>query len=153
MQIADVVVLVCDSQAAWEATNALLNDVPPRKIVRVSSKADLGNDWRLPESVQVSSVSGVGLGDLVDRIHAALGDDPTEDTPAVSNLRHIDLLEKARSVLTAAGVAVEAAGASHSEEFVLADLQEARLLLETVTGRRGSDELLVHIFERFCVGK
>ena len=40
-----------------------------------------------------------------------------------------------------------------SEEFVLSDLQEARGLLEEVTGRRTPDDVLVHVFERFCVGK
>ena len=53
----------------------------------------------------------------------------------------------------AAAAAVREAGTAHSEEFVLADLQEARLLLESVTGQRSSGDMLVHIFERFCVGK
>jgi tRNA U34 5-carboxymethylaminomethyl modifying GTPase MnmE/TrmE len=39
------------------------------------------------------------------------------------------------------------------EEFVLADLQDARAALEEITGRRTSEELLAHIFTRFCVGK
>jgi len=39
------------------------------------------------------------------------------------------------------------------EEFVLADLQEATDCLEEITGRRTTDDLLRHIFERFCVGK
>ncbi len=153
MQVADAVLLVCDDETAWENTKAVLNDVPSGKIVLVSSKTDLANGWCLPGSVSLSAVTGVGLDELVTRIHAALGNEPMEDTPAVSNLRHIDLLERAKSVLVTAAIAVDDAGASHSEEFVLADLQEARLLLEAVTGRRSSDELLIHIFERFCVGK
>ena len=40
-----------------------------------------------------------------------------------------------------------------SEEFVLADLQLARRLLEEVTGRRTADDLLAYVFGRFCVGK
>ena len=44
-------------------------------------------------------------------------------------------------------------GGSLSEEFVLADLQDARAALEEITGRRAPDELLAHIFARFCVGK
>ena len=41
---------------------------------------------------------------------------------------------------------------SLSEEFVLADLQEARAALEEITGRARGD-VLAHIFERFCIGK
>jgi tRNA U34 5-carboxymethylaminomethyl modifying GTPase MnmE/TrmE len=40
-----------------------------------------------------------------------------------------------------------------SEEFVLADLQDARVALEEVSGRRAPEELLAHIFSRFCIGK
>jgi tRNA U34 5-carboxymethylaminomethyl modifying GTPase MnmE/TrmE len=32
-------------------------------------------------------------------------------------------------------------------------LQEARGAFEEITGRRTSDDLLAHIFERFCIGK
>lgn len=153
MDVVDAVVFVCDSHSAWENTKSVLVDVPPRKIVHVSSKADLNTGWCLPESVKVSAVTGAGLDELVNRIHAALGVESLEDTPGVSNLRHIDLLEKARSVLVGAAASVHERGTSHSEEFVLADLQEARVLLETVTGQRTTDDVLAHIFERFCVGK
>jgi tRNA U34 5-carboxymethylaminomethyl modifying GTPase MnmE/TrmE len=44
-------------------------------------------------------------------------------------------------------------GRGLSEEFVLADLQDARSALEEVTGRRTPEDVLAHIFERFCVGK
>jgi tRNA U34 5-carboxymethylaminomethyl modifying GTPase MnmE/TrmE len=39
------------------------------------------------------------------------------------------------------------------EEFVLADLQSAREALEEVTGKRTADDVLIHIFSRFCIGK
>jgi len=39
------------------------------------------------------------------------------------------------------------------EEFVLADLQEARAALEEISGRRTSEDVLSHIFARFCIGK
>jgi len=40
-----------------------------------------------------------------------------------------------------------------SEEFPLLDLQEAAHALQEITGQRTSDDLLRHIFERFCIGK
>jgi tRNA U34 5-carboxymethylaminomethyl modifying GTPase MnmE/TrmE len=39
------------------------------------------------------------------------------------------------------------------EEFVLADLADARSALEEISGRRATDDLLAHIFSRFCIGK
>ena len=49
--------------------------------------------------------------------------------------------------------AQEAAGGPVAEEFVLTDLQDARAALEEVTGTRTSEDLLRHIFSRFCIGK
>jgi len=40
-----------------------------------------------------------------------------------------------------------------SEEFVLADLQRAMAALEEITGRRTTEDVLQHVFERFCIGK
>jgi tRNA modification GTPase len=72
-------------------------------------------------------------------------------TAAVSNARHIGLLEQARTALVAAR---DAAGAGDTpEEFVLADLQAARARLDEIVGVRTSDDVLRHIFERFCIGK
>jgi tRNA U34 5-carboxymethylaminomethyl modifying GTPase MnmE/TrmE len=36
---------------------------------------------------------------------------------------------------------------------VLADLQDARAAFEEVTGRRTPEDVLEHIFTRFCIGK
>ena len=76
---------------------------------------------------------------------------PTRDVPAVTNLRHVDLLERAGAFERAAARA--AAAARRPEEFVLADLNEARALLEEITGARTADDLLGHIFASFCIGK
>jgi tRNA modification GTPase len=60
------------------------------------------------------------------------------------------LLERARESLTRAAAALES---RISEEFPLLDLQEATASLQEITGQRTSDDLLRHIFERFCIGK
>jgi tRNA modification GTPase len=82
-----------------------------------------------------------------------LGADPLRDVPAVTNVRHIDLLVKAGDAVGRARTALADRGGDMPEEFLLADLQEARAALEEVTGKRTSEDLLRHIFARFCVGK
>jgi tRNA modification GTPase len=67
-------------------------------------------------------------------------------------VRHIALVEQAQASLIRARDAASSERAL-PEEFVLADLQDARAALEEVTGKRSSDELLEHIFSRFCIGK
>ena len=68
----------------------------------------------------------------------------------MSNIRHLSLVEEALTSLERADAAI-AAGAT--EELVLIDLSAARHALEEITGRRSADDLLRHIFQRFCVGK
>jgi tRNA modification GTPase len=71
----------------------------------------------------------------------------------MTNVRHIALVQRAQDALERARAAASAEGGSMSEEFVLADLQDARAALEEISGRRAPDDLLAHIFSRFCIGK
>jgi tRNA modification GTPase len=101
--------------------------------------------------VEVSARTGEGI----DRLRQALGDvltggEALGDTPGVANRRHIGLLERVGEALMEAG---EAAAAEVAEEFVLADLLRAREALDELTGKRTPDDVLRHIFERFCIGK
>ena len=70
--------------------------------------------------------------------------------PAISNVRHLDLVDRAIASLDRAVAALDAGA---TEELVLADLGAARRALEELTGTRTADDLLRHIFEKFCVGK
>jgi tRNA modification GTPase len=82
-----------------------------------------------------------------------LGIGALPDRPAISNLRHIDLVRQADDALNRARSAAGADGRQMPEEFLLVDLQEAQAALEEVSGKRAADDLLEHIFSRFCVGK
>jgi len=102
-------------------------------------------------AVAVSALTGDGLATLRARIVAALaGGEDTRDTPAISNVRHLALVDEARGAVGRAG---EALARGATEEVVLADLAVAREALEQVTGRRAPEDLLRHVFARFCVGK
>jgi tRNA modification GTPase len=120
----------------------------------VSSKCDLDAAWVDPDAVQVSATTGAGLDELRRRILAALDMTAPTERPAITNIRHIALVERAHAALLRARHAARRdGGESLSEEFVLADLQEARAAFEEVTGRRAPDALVEHIFARFCIGK
>lgn len=103
------------------------------------------------EAVAISATTGAGIDGLIAAIGRALGaSDATRDHPQVTNVRHTVLLERAREALTRASSALES---KVSEEFPLLDLQEASAALQEITGKRTSEDLLRHIFERFCIGK
>ena len=103
------------------------------------------------EAVAISATTGAGIDRLIAAIGKALGTgEALRDRPQVTNVRHAVLLERAKESLTRAATALES---KISEEFPLLDLQEAGAALQEITGRRTSDDLLRHIFERFCIGK
>jgi tRNA modification GTPase len=149
--VADLVLRVEDrsrSRAAAEATRSGHQE----KELCIANKADLTAAWRDDAAIDVSAATGQGLGALRRAIVAALDVDLQRDRPAITNVRHVALVGRAHAALTRARAAVSA-DASLPEEFVLADLAEARAALEEISGRRASEDVLAHIFARFCVGK
>jgi tRNA modification GTPase len=95
----------------------------------------------------------MGLDTLRAAIFAKLDVDLLTDRPAMSNTRHVALVGRAHEALTRARAALHESGGQLPEEFVLADLQDARAAFEEISGHRTPDDVLKHIFSRFCIGK
>jgi tRNA modification GTPase len=155
--VADLTLVVVDRSRPLDAEDreALSQTTECNRLI-VSNKADLEPAWRdagLVDAVMVSAATSAGLDELRGRIAAALNVDLLADRPAITNVRHIALVQRAHDALTRARTAALTDGATLSEEFVLADLQDARIALEEISGRRTSDDVLAHIFSRFCIGK
>jgi tRNA modification GTPase len=175
--VADVILFLCDISDPSSIDSLMLESASPRavsdqlwdpalaglenrtvltrekKVLVVANKADLPRAWSLPDAVEVSATTGQGLEALRQRIAMALDVDLLADRPEITNVRHATLVERADEALARARDAALADGHSMPEEFVLADLQDARAALEEITGRRAPEDLLAHIFTRFCIGK
>jgi tRNA modification GTPase len=157
--IADLTLLVVDRSRPLSADDETLLNADRSRRVLVMNKIDLPSAWSADaiadhDPVRVSVKTGEGLDSLMDRIETVLaGVSETRDAPVVTNVRHINLLERGHDALLRASDALSADANSPSEEFILADLQDAALHLQEITGRRTSDDVLRHIFERFCIGK
>lgn len=112
---------------------------------------DLAAAGAVDAGVHVSLLDEGGAPAVRDAIaQALLRHGGPEDTPVVSNVRHIALLETAAAAL---GRAAAAASEGATEELVLADLQAAGGALEELSGKRAPNAVLQRIFERFCIGK
>ena len=158
---AALTLLVLDrSQPLNEDDLRLLREATGSRLV-VANKADLESAWSSDdvaksggsEALAVSATTGAGLDAIRTAIVAALSGAPREDwrdPPRLSNLRHLQHVEHA---LTAVERSLEGLHQGATEELVLAELGEARQALESLTRTRSSDDLLVHIFSRFCIGK
>ncbi len=156
---ADLVLLVADgSRADGEAELARVLAIQPidSRTLTVLNKADLGLAWSRPGAIPVSAAAGTGLEMLRDAIVSRCELTPAldlRDQPTLTNVRHVELVRRAAEALARARAAAMSDGQSLPEEFVLADLQDARARFEEVTGRRTADDVLAHIFARFCIGK
>ena len=128
-------------------------DVLSCKVLCVANKCDLAPAWSDERAVPVSAATGEGIEALRRRIAVALDVDLLRDRPGITNVRHIALVDRAHAALVRARAAALADGGALPEEFVLADLAEARAAFEEISGRRAPDDLLEHIFSRFCIGK
>ena len=151
--VADLLVVVLDrSRALTDEDHAVIAEACARPRILVASKADLPPAWSVGEdTLAISAVNGSGLSELRSRIWSALcANEPDRDAPAITNVRHVALLERAQEALRRA---IEAAAAAAPEEFVTADIREAREALEEITGTRTAEETLAAIFTRFCIGK
>jgi tRNA modification GTPase len=161
--VAQQILVVLDrSRPLTDVDKALLEETGEARRLIVVNKIDLPEAW-CTDALRVAnhplvSVS-VRTGEGIDRLKSIIvdglsaGGKVERDTAAVTNIRHIELLERARNALVRARCAVSDADGQLSEEFVLADLQDARHAFEEITGKRTADDVLAHIFARFCIGK
>jgi tRNA modification GTPase len=162
LAVSDLALVVLDrSRPLDEGDGRVLDATSSRRRLVVINKTDLPDAWdgregdvRAEEAIEISTRTGAGLDQLADRIVSRLADGELQrDPPAVTNVRHVTLLEEARRSLEHARAAYTETAGTLPEEFLIADLQEARHRLEEVTGRRSAEDVLRHIFEKFCVGK
>ena len=159
LSVADLAVVVIDRSRPLSADDRrALSSTRDQPRLVVANKIDLPAAWPNQAAgvdvVPISVRSGAGVEALIAQLSETLSQAPVmRDVPLVTNVRHVLLLEQARASLVRGRLAVAEAGGALPEEFLLADVQEGLERLQEVTGRRTSDDLLRHIFERFCIGK
>lgn len=153
---AAMTLIVVDGSSAMTSTDSMLLNEPgtSRRVVAIN-KSDLGRGFEpqleIPGGIVVSATTGIGLDALREAIvREVSSQDDRRDTPTLSNLRHILLTQAA---LGASSRALNALDQGATEELLLIDLHEARRSLEEITGTRTIDDVLLHIFTKFCIGK
>jgi tRNA modification GTPase len=158
LRVADLVLVMLDrSRRLSEEDRDVLSSTANQRRVIVLNKSDLPPADAVAHvsapdaAVEISATTGAGIDRLIEAIAATLNaSEPLRDQPQITNTRHIVLLERGRAAIDRAITALEA---EVPEEFPLLDLQDAAHALQEITGKRTSDDLLHHIFARFCIGK
>ena len=163
LKVARMVIVVLDRSRPLEKEDAeLMAETATLTRLLVINKTDLPAAWtevdgnrkeNLDNALPVSLLEDSP--DAAARVSAAitktlLAGEELRDPPAITNLRHIELLEQAQGALLRAA---NAADAKSPEEFLLSDLGDAQRALGAVTGQRTPDDVLNRIFSEFCIGK
>jgi tRNA modification GTPase len=99
---------------------------------------------------RVSALSGDGLDELRSALAAACLGAAHRARPRVSNVRHADALRRVGAHLSAMDELIESAA---PYELVGSELAEATSALGEITGETTAEDVVRHIFDRFCVGK
>lgn len=158
-RVAGLTLVVLDrSRALTSEDEEVLAATAASRRLLVGNKHDLPAMWADAVAgeriVNVSATTGDGIDTLRQEIATRLAggreSGVERDSPAITNVRHVQLLTRAKAALERGALA--AAGGT-PEEFVVSDVNEARALLEEVTGARTADDVLHTIFDTFCIGK
>ena len=152
LRVADLAIVVLDrSRPMSDEDRDILNATTRQPRIVVLNKCDLPSGGDHIGGLEISAARGAGIDQLIDAIATTLTTtEKFRDQPQITNTRHAILLERAKASLERAGSALDS---KVSEEFPLLDLQEAAQALQEITGKKTSDDLLHHIFARFCIGK
>ena len=103
---------------------------------------------------RISARTGEGLDQLRRAIGAALGrGDAEAELPRVTNVRHAALLAQVGAALDTTLNDLSDLSYAPPEEVIVQGMTSVRALLEEISGARTPEDVLEHIFERFCIGK
>lgn len=166
IESADIILFVLDaSENPTSEERELFQSTNGKNRIVVANKSDLlrdGDSVRLPERemfppdamdterhVFVSALCGDGIRELKKLITSDITPDAYPDR-LVPNMRQKIGLETARRRV---GSARENILKYVPPELTAIDLREAMDALDEITGDQAGDDLLDHIFERFCIGK
>lgn len=140
---ADLVLALEDGSEPREALPAALPD--GARVLRVQTKADLPAVWQDPATLPVSAVTGAGLPELREAVHAALIGDAARGEAWLTTERQADAARRALQHVQAA--------VNLPDDLAGYELEEALRALSDLTGRDVQEDVVDAVFRNFCVGK
>ncbi|WP_242928281.1 tRNA uridine-5-carboxymethylaminomethyl(34) synthesis GTPase MnmE [Pontibacter vulgaris] len=143
-----------------EEVLAELEELNPKKlpVLPVANKIDeaspaiLSAFDNMDGLVKISAAEGANMEALKDALiqKVNLGKLNTQQQTIVTNLRHVDSLNK---TYTALDDVLNGLALGMSGDLVAADIRRALYSLGEITGEITTDDLLDNIFTKFCIGK
>ncbi|HWZ05237.1 MAG TPA: tRNA uridine-5-carboxymethylaminomethyl(34) synthesis GTPase MnmE [Mucilaginibacter sp.] len=104
----------------------------------------------LPDFLPISAKDKFHIDDLKQQIYsAAIKDKLTGDETLVTNIRHLEALQKTDEALARVLHGMD----TITSDFLSMDIKQALHYLGEITGAVTTDDLLENIFSKFCIGK
>ena len=101
--------------------------------------------------VPISAKAQMNIEFLKEKLYeAAVGQELLGESTIVSNVRHLEALQHTDESLTAVLTGMDNAVTS---DFIAMDIRRALHYLGEITGEITTEDLLDHIFSKFCIGK
>jgi len=130
---------------------------PGVAMLTVANKIDLLSPEQisaLPHTQQdviISAKEKFHIDDLKNKIyHTAIKDKLTGNETLVTNIRHLEALQKTEESLLRVLNGIDG---SITSDFLATDIKQALHYLGEITGAVTTDDLLENIFSKFCIGK
>lgn len=170
-KISQSALLIYVFDAEQITTEELKNDLeslqgPGIAMLMVANKMDLLNQAAKTESIKaffqtsglpnaqtifISAKEKLHIDDLKNKIYsAAIKDQLSGDETLVTNIRHLEALQKTEEALTRVLGGIDG---SITSDFLSMDIKQALHYLGEITGTVTTDDLLENIFSKFCIGK
>lgn len=151
------IALDCSSPLTYEDIE-VLSDVEKYEAQKavIATKCDLVDSVKREEFISairkyndypiffVSSKTNEGINELKKQVAELIA--PSEESGIITNMRHIEALQKARCALSSAVSSIE-------YDCMTTDIADALRALGEITGSTVEPNIVDRIFERFCVGK
>jgi len=130
---------------------------PGITMLAVANKADLLNEEQLlslphtQSAIIISAKQKQHIDELKHKIYsAAVKHQLSADETLVTNVRHLEALQKTESALIRL---LEGIDTQVTSDFLAMDIKQALHYLGEITGTVTTDDLLDNIFSKFCIGK
>lgn len=158
----DLILFILDAKSGFEKEDEnILKRVSNyrSKTLYVVNKTDAGDPGKIneikakiPDYLEISVTEDSGINALESEIYSVVNKNvtDTDNQVLVTNARHKMLLVDAAEGLD---TALSAINAGMTLDIISMDIKGAADKLGEITGHRISEEVVLNIFRRFCVGK
>lgn len=147
-----VLVLLDNSKKLSDLDLEILDKTKDKKRIVIMNKMDLNKENEYNADIYMSINDNLGLDKLEDKILDILNlnEFNTTDCNYLSNVRHIDLLEKAKDALLDA---LKAINNKLEIDMISIDIKNALDYMGEIVGESNTELVIDRLFSRFCLGK